>query len=144
MSILPAFRFGESSAAMSAIGAATVVSGSPNINAACSTLANRTNSFGSSIYCNLIPQYWLSSMAWISQNVGPTGPRVLAWWDYGDWINWFGKSKAVLRGDNAKRSKTMPSPHNTSSGQNTTQPRRRWKPHERQPDQSMCCSTRTS
>jgi asparagine N-glycosylation enzyme membrane subunit Stt3 len=101
VSILPAFRFGESSAAMSAISASTVVSGSPNINAACSTFANRTNSFGSSIYCNLIPQYWLSSMAWISQNVGPTGPRVLAWWDYGDWINWFGKSNAVLRGDNA-------------------------------------------
>jgi len=34
-------------------------------------------------------------------NVGPFGPRILSWWDYGDWINWFGNSNAVLRGDNA-------------------------------------------
>ncbi len=34
-------------------------------------------------------------------NVGPYAPRILSWWDYGDWINWFGNSNAVLRGDNA-------------------------------------------
>jgi hypothetical protein len=33
--------------------------------------------------------------------VGPNAPRVLSWWDYGDWINWFGNSNAFLRGDNA-------------------------------------------
>ena len=40
-------------------------------------------------------------MAWLRQNVGTYNARVLAWWDYGDWINWFGNSHAVLRGDNS-------------------------------------------
>ena len=60
-----------------------------------------TSSLGASMFCNTIPQYWLLSMAWIKTNVGPNGPRVLAWWDYGDWINWFGNTNAVLRGDNS-------------------------------------------
>ncbi len=68
---------------------------------ACSILANNVNSMGYNIYCNTIPQYWLNAMEWIRQNVGPNAPRVLAWWDYGDWINWFGNSNAVLRGDNS-------------------------------------------
>lgn len=50
--------------------------------------------------CMTIPKYWLDSMSWINSNVGPYG-RVLSWWDYGHWINWFGNSGAVLRNDNA-------------------------------------------
>jgi hypothetical protein len=60
-----------------------------------------SSSLGAALFCNTIPQYWLDAMSWISANVGPHAPRVLAWWDYGDWINWFGNSNAVLRGDNS-------------------------------------------
>jgi hypothetical protein len=102
VSILPLFTLGESYAAAGAIKASFVVAGSGNITSACNTFTTKGNSFGSSLYCNLIPQYWLNAMTWISGNVGPNAPRVLAWWDYGDWINWFGRSNAVLRGDNAK------------------------------------------
>jgi len=52
-------------------------------------------------FCMTIPDYWLNSMEWIENNSGPNGPRILSWWDYGHWINWFGNSNAVLRNDNA-------------------------------------------
>jgi asparagine N-glycosylation enzyme membrane subunit Stt3 len=53
------------------------------------------------MFCNTIPAYWLNAMQFIESNIGPAGPRVLSWWDYGDWINWFGQTPAVLRGDNS-------------------------------------------
>ena len=68
---------------------------------ACSIMSSHGNSVGSDMFCNIVPAYWLNAMSWIRQNVGPYGYRVLAWWDYGDWINWFGNSPAVLRGDNS-------------------------------------------
>ena len=67
----------------------------------CSTITNQSNQLGSVLYCNSVPQYWLDATAWMSKNVGPYGPRILSWWDYGDWINWYGNSNAVLRGDNS-------------------------------------------
>ncbi len=67
----------------------------------CSTIANQSNALGSVLYCNTVPNYWLAATAWMRTNVGPYGPRILSWWDYGDWINWFGNSNAVLRGDNS-------------------------------------------
>ena len=67
----------------------------------CSTISANGNSIGYSILCNTIPNYWLQATAWMSENVGPFAPRILSWWDYGDWINWFGNSNAVLRGDNS-------------------------------------------
>ncbi len=99
--IFPIFRLGEAYAAVGIAKGSIAVAASPNITTACTQMSANNNAFGSSVYCNLIPQYWLNAMSWISSNVGPTGPRVLAWWDYGDWINWFGRSNAVLRGDNA-------------------------------------------
>ena len=68
---------------------------------ACAIMSNNGNAMGYNLYCNTIPNYWLASMSWIRANVGPNAPRVLAWWDYGDWINWFGNTNAVLRGDNS-------------------------------------------
>jgi asparagine N-glycosylation enzyme membrane subunit Stt3 len=50
---------------------------------------------------NVVPPAWLQATAWMSSHVGPFAPRILSWWDYGDWINWFGNSNAVLRGDNS-------------------------------------------
>jgi asparagine N-glycosylation enzyme membrane subunit Stt3 len=71
------------------------------INPNCNTLANQGNSLGYNLFCETVPSYWIAATAWMRQNVGPYGPRILSWWDYGDWINWFGNSNAVLRGDNA-------------------------------------------
>ena len=93
------FMLGEMSSVYASIRAAYVYAMSPAT--ACSTFTTSGNGMGQTLYCNTIPQYWLSAMSWIRGNVGPYGPRVLAWWDYGDWINWFGNSNAVLRGDNA-------------------------------------------
>jgi len=64
---------------------------------------------------NIIPNYWLEAMQFLNQSkyqydisiflpnstqLNKNGKYVLSWWDYGDWINWFGNSRAVLRGDN--------------------------------------------
>src|SRR5271157_374126 len=56
---------------------------------------------GYTLYYNIVPNYWLQATSWMSSHVGPSAPRILSWWDYGDWINWFGNSNAVLRGDNS-------------------------------------------
>ncbi len=89
---------GEVKTLVASFSAASVYSANPA--AACSTLA-RTNAQGVTIYCNTVQQYWITAAAWMSTNVGPYAPRILAWWDYGDWINWFGNTNAVLRGDNS-------------------------------------------
>lgn len=64
---------------------------------------------------NVIPSYWLQAMQFLNQTkaqyntaiflsnstqLNLNGSFVLSWWDYGDWINWYGNSKSVLRGDN--------------------------------------------
>ncbi len=77
----------------------SIISAAANQN--CTTISNNGNSLGYDLYCNFIPNYWLNATAWMKEFVGPNGPRVLSWWDYGDWINWFGNTNAVLRGDNA-------------------------------------------
>ncbi len=79
---------------------AGVLSGYANRNN-CTAIAKQGNSIGYDMFCNTVPSYWLNAAAWMRSNVGPYGPRILSWWDYGDWINWFGNSNAVLRGDNA-------------------------------------------
>ncbi len=80
---------------MLSLGSALAASGN------CNTIANQGNQLGYNLYCNTIPQYWLTATAWMRTNIGPQAPRVLAWWDYGDWINWFGNTNAVIRGDNS-------------------------------------------
>ena len=90
---------GEISSVVSALSSSAVYSANPAT--ACSTIA-ATSSIGYDLFCNVVPSYWLSATAWMRANVGPNAPRVLAWWDYGDWINWFGHSNAVIRGDNAE------------------------------------------
>ncbi len=76
-----------------------LVSAASNPN--CATIQNQGNALGSVLYCNTVPSYWITATNWMAANVGPYGPRILSWWDYGDWINWFGNSNAVLRGDNS-------------------------------------------
>ena len=91
---------GEIGTVSQTLGAAlTYKSASPS--SSCNTITGNNNALGASMFCNTVPSYWLSAAAWMASNVGPTGPRILSWWDYGDWINWFGNSNAVLRGDNS-------------------------------------------
>jgi asparagine N-glycosylation enzyme membrane subunit Stt3 len=71
------------------------------IGQSCSTISSQDNAMGYSLFCNVVPNSWLAATSWMKQNVGPLAPRILSWWDYGDWINWFGNSNAVLRGDNS-------------------------------------------
>ena len=59
------------------------------------------SSIGYTLFNNVVPTSWLQATSWMSSHVGPYAPRILSWWDYGDWINWFGNSNAVLRGDNS-------------------------------------------
>ena len=66
-----------------------------------STVFQQGAAISYTVYQNVVPNYWLSATSWMSANVGPYAPRILSWWDYGDWINWFGNSNAVLRGDNS-------------------------------------------
>jgi hypothetical protein len=96
------FIFGESASLLSSIGSAMIYYGAHSATAACSSIASSGLSVGYGMLCNTVPSYWITAAAWMRQNVGPNAPRILAWWDYGDWINWFGGSNAVLRGDNAK------------------------------------------
>ncbi|MDE1860278.1 MAG: hypothetical protein KGH72_01010 [Candidatus Micrarchaeota archaeon] len=70
-------------------------------NPSCSSINNSNNVIGADMFCNQVPKYWLLATAWMRNNVGPFGPRILSWWDYGDWINWYGNSNAALRGDNS-------------------------------------------
>ena len=90
---------GESGTIIQSFSAALTYTTNPSN--ACNIISAQGNSVGADIFCNLIPAYWLNAMAYINQNIGPYNARVLAWWDYGDWINWFGNSHAVLRGDNS-------------------------------------------
>ena len=86
----------------STIGAySAMLTYSANPSNACTVLSNNQNGIGTSLYCNTIPNYWIAAATWMEQNAGAYAPRILAWWDYGDWINWFGNSNAVLRGDNS-------------------------------------------
>jgi hypothetical protein len=90
---------GESSSITQAFG--SLYTYSTNSQNACTIISQRGNSIGADMFCNLVPSYWISATAWMAQNIGPFGSRVLSWWDYGDWINWFGNTNTVLRGDNS-------------------------------------------
>ena len=53
-----------------------------------------------SFRCSMIAPYWLESMHWISKNTPPDA-RIISWWDYGHWINFFGQRNSVLRNEHA-------------------------------------------
>ena len=95
------FFMGEGSSYADSIGSAMLAGSALTQTQLCNQISAAGYAIGSDLYCNTIPQYWLNSMLWIRQNIGPNAPRILSWWDYGDWINWFGNTNAVIRGDNA-------------------------------------------
>ncbi len=114
--------YGESASYMDAISSGIAASSATSQTQLCSTLSSDGASIGYTMYCNIVPQYWLNAMAWIKQNVGPNAPRVLSWWDYGDWINWFGNSNAFLRGDNANATEDYATAAHYVLGGNTYTP----------------------
>lgn len=48
--------------------------------------------------CQRLSSYWIDSMEWIKNNTEP-GARIISWWDYGHWINFFGQRNAVIRNE---------------------------------------------
>ncbi|MGC8687670.1 MAG: hypothetical protein ACP5RM_03150 [Candidatus Micrarchaeia archaeon] len=95
----PQFGFGESGPLMQVFGAFYSYIAHPATY--CAVISNNGNSVGYDMFCNQVPGYWINATSWMRSNVGPHAPRILSWWDYGDWINWFGNSNAVIRGDNS-------------------------------------------
>ncbi|NYZ75686.1 hypothetical protein H0N98_00340 [Candidatus Micrarchaeota archaeon] len=64
----------------------------------CTLLGQDGRFLSSYLFCNRIPQYWRDPMDWIKNNVGEDD-RVISWWDYGHWINYFGQRKCITRND---------------------------------------------
>ncbi len=52
----------------------------------------------SKLRCQRLASYWIDSMEWIKDNT-ENGSRIISWWDYGHWINFFGNRNAVLRNE---------------------------------------------
>ncbi len=52
--------------------------------------------------CQRISDYWIDSMEWIKKNTEPDA-RIISWWDYGHWENFFGQRNAVIRNDHKNK-----------------------------------------
>ncbi len=52
------------------------------------------------IACNYMPPEWLNPMEWIYKFTEPDS-RIISWWDYGHWINYWGERKAVIRNEHS-------------------------------------------
>ncbi len=52
------------------------------------------------LYCDRMPDYWTETMSWI-RNGTESDARILSWWDYGHWTNYFGEKDSVTRGEHA-------------------------------------------
>ena len=66
----------------------------------CSLLMEDQKSISYYLFCSRIPGYWRDSMDWIKENVGEN-ERVISWWDYGHWINYWGQKKCLTRNDHS-------------------------------------------
>jgi hypothetical protein len=58
------------------------------------------------LYCAQIPDYWIQPMNWINANV-EDDTRVVSWWDYGHWINYFGEKDCLTRNEHANTTKDL-------------------------------------
>jgi hypothetical protein len=64
----------------------------------CNSVAKDGASVATRFYCPIIPQYWYDSMMFIRDET-PENTRMLSWWDYGHWTNFFGMRNTVTRND---------------------------------------------
>ena len=71
-----------------------LANGQPN----CSAIAQDGKAVSYYLRCSQIPDYWLDSMRFLKEET-PPGSRVISWWDYGHWINFFGERNALTRND---------------------------------------------
>lgn len=53
-----------------------------------------------SISCNSIPIQWYGPMQYLKLYTEPSA-RIVSWWDYGHWINYWADRKAVVRNDHS-------------------------------------------
>ncbi len=51
--------------------------------------------------CSFVSTYWLDSMEWLNKNMADDD-RLISWWDYGHWTNFFAQKKTVLRNEHAQ------------------------------------------
>ncbi|MCC7552646.1 hypothetical protein KO317_03190 [Candidatus Micrarchaeota archaeon] len=61
-------------------------------------IISNARKIGASYRCSKIADYWISSMEWISTNT-PEKVKIISWWDYGHWLNFFGDRDSVIRND---------------------------------------------
>ncbi len=61
---------------------------------------------GAMYRCSRIRYYWIETMDWIRTHTEP-GARILSWWDYGHWINYFGMRNAVIRNEHLSHKMIM-------------------------------------
>jgi asparagine N-glycosylation enzyme membrane subunit Stt3 len=66
----------------------------------CTLLANDNQVMSYYLFCSRIPDYWMNPMIWIRDNVGEN-ERVISWWDYGHWINYWGQKGCITRNDHS-------------------------------------------
>ncbi|MFH1285955.1 MAG: STT3 domain-containing protein [Candidatus Micrarchaeota archaeon] len=69
------------------------------VNAFCSEMSG-ANQRVIRIYCQRIPDYWMNAMNFIRDETEKDA-RVISWWDYGHWINYFGERDCLTRNDHA-------------------------------------------
>ncbi len=69
-----------------------------------STQTNCNSPMSFYYHCNTISNSWQNALRWINTTLGsnaiPHNNTILTWWDYGDWLNYFGNVNSVSRGDN--------------------------------------------
>ncbi|MFH1447684.1 MAG: hypothetical protein ABIG39_02375 [Candidatus Micrarchaeota archaeon] len=79
----------------------TVHASGGDLESMCVEYQSAYNPISQKIFCNKIPAHWVDTLNWMRENTDEDG-AVLAWWDYGHWINYLGERKVVLRNDLAR------------------------------------------
>ena len=69
-----------------------------NGQADCNAMATDGQGLAYYLHCDTIPDYWMQPMDWIKANV-ENDTRVVSWWDYGHWINYFGQKDCLTRNE---------------------------------------------
>ncbi len=96
------------------------------------TIAN-----GGTVFSHTQVSDWFEALNWINSNT-PTNAVIIAWWDYGYWVNVMGNRTAVA--DNATLNETRIAEIGQMFMQNVTRARRRrwaWATADRP---TSCCS----
>jgi len=66
------------------------------------TNPDRDQVSGAQLRCSMLAPYWVESMEWVRSST-ENDSRIISWWDYGHWINFFGERDSVLRNEHARK-----------------------------------------